>query len=126
MTRLNSMNSNTQLHLPPELQQAMASGQMAQMAMQNIFLQTTIETMSKLVSVSYMDSITNGRQQKAFEIRKRIKEENPYIEDDKLNEMIMEEIAKDSSIQLKIDLGLLADISVQAGQTMLAKLQTGK
>jgi len=124
MTRLN--NQNQQLHLPPDLQHAMASGQAVQMQLQSIFLQTAVETMSKLISVAYMDSVNNGRQHKAYEIRKKIKEENEFIEDDKLNEMIMEEIAKDSSIQLNINLGLMADISVQAGQALLAKLQAGK
>lgn len=126
MTRLNQNQGHPQLTLPPELQQAMQSGQTVQMQMQQVFLGVVTDTMGKLVSAAYMDALHNGRQQKAYEIKKKIKEEQPYIEEDKLNESIMEELAKNGSFQLNIDLGLLADISIQAGRSLLQKLQVSK
>lgn len=106
------------------LPQKDAVEQMQHIQMAAIRIQASIEIMAKITSVMYAEAMNNARMAKFNEIKSKIKSESPeYVTEEELSQKTLEEFNKSGQrVDLQLNLGMCADMSVQAAEMLIRRL----
>lgn len=113
-------NMNKQYAMGPDgLLKPMDVNEARQMQQQGLIVQTAVQIMAQLTSVTYINALNDAKNQKMQNIRNQLEEEEfPFDRDAEA----VKRYNADPNMQFQLNLEMPADVAIQAAVVLVKKL----